>query len=136
MCQSEPWGAIAMAMDANSKQMDQPPRIHESGELKYGLKGQRVPLVPLIGENCNLWCPRRDFKDLGDRPGQVQEDTSRPWQQYGIWSGAGKVASSACTCIRTGFRNASIYEAHSSPDNSFKAACDVRLPPRELNRNE
>jgi len=42
MRHSEPWGAIAVPMEAHSKQMGQPPRTHEPGELKYGQKGQRV----------------------------------------------------------------------------------------------
>src|SRR6218665_2744823 len=46
-------GTIAVSMEAHSKQRGLPPRMHESGELKYGQKGQRVPPVPLIGGNCN-----------------------------------------------------------------------------------
>jgi len=36
MRKSEPWKAIAM--EAHSKQMGQPTRMHSSGELKYGQK--------------------------------------------------------------------------------------------------
>ena len=53
MFQSEPWGAVTVPMEAQSKQRGQPPRIHESGELKHGQKGQRVSPVPLIEGNCN-----------------------------------------------------------------------------------
>src|SRR6218665_1837536 len=42
MRRSEPWRVIAVPMEANSKQRGQPPRMHESGELKCGQKGQRV----------------------------------------------------------------------------------------------
>ena len=42
MCQSEPSGAIAMPMEVHFKQRGQQPRMHESGELKYGQKEQRV----------------------------------------------------------------------------------------------
>jgi len=49
MRQSEPWGAIAVQMEAHSKQRSLPLRMHESGRLKYGQKGQRVPPIPLIG---------------------------------------------------------------------------------------
>ena len=41
MRQSEPWGAIAVPMEAHSKQTGQPPRMHDFGELKYGQMGQR-----------------------------------------------------------------------------------------------
>src|SRR6218665_3510925 len=50
-------------------------------------------LVPLIGGNCNLWCPGWDSKDLGSRPEHGSEGTSRPGQRYGIRSGAGKVTN-------------------------------------------
>ena len=80
-------------MEAHSKQRGQLPRMHESGELKYGGKGQRVLPVPLIGENCNLWCPRWDSKDLGGRPEQGPEGTSRPGQIHEVQSGAEKVTS-------------------------------------------
>ena len=43
MRQSEPWGAVAMPMEAHSKRRGLSPRMHESGELKYGQKEQRVP---------------------------------------------------------------------------------------------
>ena len=42
MSRSEPWGAIAVPMEAHSKQRGQPLRMRESGELKYGQMGQRV----------------------------------------------------------------------------------------------
>src|SRR6218665_905553 len=58
-----PGGAIAVPMEAHSKQRGLPLRMHEPDELKYRQKGQRVPPVPLIGGNCDLWCPRRDSKD-------------------------------------------------------------------------
>jgi len=31
----------------------------------YEQKEQRVTPVPMIGVNCNLWCPEWDGKDLG-----------------------------------------------------------------------
>ena len=43
MRQSEPWGAIAVPMEAHSKRRDLPPRMHEpDDELKYGQKGQSI----------------------------------------------------------------------------------------------
>jgi len=55
MSWSEPWGAIAVPMEAHSKQRDQSPRTHESGELKYRQNGQKVAYpLPLIEGNCNL----------------------------------------------------------------------------------
>src|SRR6218665_1340006 len=44
----------------------------------------RLTPVPMIGVNCNLWCPGWDGKDLGGRPEQDPGYTSRPWHQYGI----------------------------------------------------
>jgi len=43
MRQSEPWVAIAVPMEAHSKQRGQPPRMHVSGELKYGQKDKEYP---------------------------------------------------------------------------------------------
>src|SRR6218665_3219661 len=47
-------------------------------------KEQRVTAVPMSEVNCDLWCPGRDSKDLGDRPEQDLGYTSRPGHQYGI----------------------------------------------------
>src|SRR6218665_470191 len=44
MRQSESWGAIAVPVEAHSKQWGLPLRMHEPGELKYGQNGQRVAL--------------------------------------------------------------------------------------------
>jgi len=43
MCQNEPWGAIAAPTLVHSTRKGQPKRMHGSGELKYGQKGQRGP---------------------------------------------------------------------------------------------
>src|SRR6218665_2054746 len=63
---------------------DQPQRMHGPGLWMYEQKEQRVTSVPMIGVNCNLWCPGWDGKDLGGRPEQDPGYTSRPWHQYGI----------------------------------------------------
>src|SRR6218665_573376 len=61
-----------------------PSRMHEPDELKYGQKGQKVPSVPLIGGNCDLWCLGWDSKDHGVRPKEGPVGTSRPGQRDGI----------------------------------------------------
>src|SRR6218665_4202710 len=93
MCQKESWGAIFATTEAHSTQRDQPQRMHGPGLWMYEQKEQRVTPVRMIGVNCNLWCPRRDGKDLGGRPEEEQGYTSRPWHQYGILSAAGGAAS-------------------------------------------
>lgn len=66
MCQIEPWGAIAVIMEANSTQGGQPLRMHGSTLLKYGQKNiEYPPPVPLNGVNWHLgW----DSQDLAGRP--------------------------------------------------------------------
>ena len=83
MRKSEHCGVIAVPMEAHSKQRGQPPRMNESGELNYCQREKEYP-VPLIGGNCNLCCPEWGSKDLGGRPEQGPEATSRPRQRYGI----------------------------------------------------
>src|SRR6218665_3174798 len=81
----------------------QPPRMQGPGLGRYEQKEQRVTSVPMIGMNCDLWCPGWDSKDLGGRPEQDLGYTSRPWHQYGIRSSAGGAASGvhkACKKIR------------------------------------
>src|SRR6218665_1687244 len=70
MCQKESWGAIFATTEAHSTQRDQPPRMHGPGLWMYEQKEQRVTPVPIIGVNCNLWCPGWDGKDLGGKPEQ------------------------------------------------------------------
>src|SRR6218665_904116 len=65
MCQKESWEAIFATTEAHSTQRGQPPRMHGSGLWMYEQKEQRVTPVPMIGVNCNLWCPGWDGKDLG-----------------------------------------------------------------------
>ena|SRR6218665_917812 len=55
MCQSGPWGAITVPVEAHSKQRGQPPRMRKSGELKYGQKGQRVPPFYFICTWTVIW---------------------------------------------------------------------------------
>src|SRR6218665_2753781 len=68
MCQKESWGAIFATTEAHSTQRGQPPRMHGPGLWMHEQKEQRVTPVPVIGVNCNLWCPGWDGKDLGGRP--------------------------------------------------------------------
>src|SRR6218665_2164258 len=70
MCQKESWEAIFATTEAHSTQRDQPPRMHGPGLWMYEQKEQRVTSVPMIGVNCNLWCPGWDGKDLVGRPEQ------------------------------------------------------------------
>src|SRR6218665_1728827 len=103
MCQKESWGAIVATKEVHSTQKGQPPRMHGPGLWRYEQKEQRVTSVPMIGVNCDLWCPGWKSKDLGGRPEQDTGYTSRPWHQYGIRSAAGGAASGvhkACRQIR------------------------------------
>ena len=93
MRHSEPWGAIAVPMEAHSKQRDLPLRMHEPDKSKYLAKGTKGTLILLIGGNCDLWCPGWDSKDLGGRPEQGPVGTSRSGQQDGIRAGDGKATS-------------------------------------------
>ena len=54
------------------------------GLWMYEQKEQRVTPVPMIGVNCNLWCPGWDGKDLGGRAEQDPADASRLEHQYRI----------------------------------------------------
>jgi len=53
-------GTIAVSMEAHSKQRGLPcaPRMHESVELKYGQKGQRVPPSSIDGRVLRPLVPR------------------------------------------------------------------------------
>jgi len=108
-------------IDTLSKQRDQPPRIHEPGELKSGQTGQRVPL---IGGNFDFWCSGWDSKDLGSRPEQGQEGTSRPGQRYGIWSGAGKVTSEVHLASRLKFCFFKLFATSSLQPNNVQSCRD------------
>ena len=44
MRKNEPWGAIAVPMEAHFTRKGQPPRMHGSALWKYKQKGQRWPL--------------------------------------------------------------------------------------------
>jgi len=46
MCWKEPWGAIAVPMEAHSTERGQPLRMHGPGLCKYGQKEQSV--TPLL----------------------------------------------------------------------------------------
>src|SRR6218665_2256192 len=72
MSQKESWGAIFATTEAHSTQRDQPPRMHGPGLWMYEQKEQRETPVPMIGVNCNLWCPGGDGKDLEGRPEQAR----------------------------------------------------------------
>src|SRR6218665_255564 len=124
MCQKESWEAIFATTEAHSTQRDQPQRMHGPGLWMYEQKEQRVTSVPMIGVNCNLWCPGWDGKDLGGRPEQDPGYTSRPWHRYEhdpLLEGqpvkyikhVGRYVSSS--------RNAA-YEARGSADNALDAA--------------
>ena len=70
MCQKESWGAIFATKEAHSTQKGQPPRMHGPGLWRYEQKEQRVTPVPMIGVNCDLWCPGWD-------------GNCKPWFSYG-----------------------------------------------------
>src|SRR6218665_2800085 len=93
MCQKESWETIFATTKAHSIQREQPPRMQGTGLWMYEQKEQKVTSVPVIGVNCDLWCPGWDGKDLGGRPEQDPGYTSRPWQQYGTRSAALGAAS-------------------------------------------
>src|SRR6218665_3221257 len=84
MCQKESWGAIFATTEAHSTQRDQPPRMHGPGLWMYEQKEQRVTPVPMIGVNCNLWCPGWDAKisEVGARP-RIHLQTMAPIRNDG-----------------------------------------------------
>src|SRR6218665_1756927 len=64
MSQKESWGAMVATKEAHSTQMGQPRRMHGPGWWRYEQNEQRVTPVPMIGVNCDFWCPGWDGKDL------------------------------------------------------------------------
>ena len=105
MCRKNSWGAIAVPKEAHSTQRGQPPRMHGPDLWRYERKEQRVTLVPMIGVNCDLWCPGWGSKDLGGRPEQDPGYTSRPWLQYGIWS----ATEAATSGVHQAFRQIRVH---------------------------